>query len=153
MASESSLAPSPFNSGSVQDTKQHARNVAPQFPAGSVIRLQGTLGAGKTSWVQGLVEALHSTAEVTSPSFALLHEYRGGRLDVFHWDLYRLPEQTDWSQLDLPDHLPSQGLTLIEWSERYPGPWPTQNLWDLRFDITSPNSRLLTLSPVFPAPL
>jgi tRNA threonylcarbamoyladenosine biosynthesis protein TsaE len=65
-----------------------------------------------------------------------LHEYRGGKLPVFHWDLYRLGPETDWDLLDLPEHLPSKdGVTVIEWSERYPGPWPNDNCWDIQINI------------------
>ena len=100
-----------------------------------VVRLHGEPGAGKTTWVQGLVAALGSDETVTSPTFALLHEYRAGRLAVFHWDLYRLNSNTNWDLLDLPEHLPANaGLTVIEWAERYPGPWG-ENCWDVNIAI------------------
>lgn len=135
-------------SHSSAETKQHAHDFAAQCQSGTIIRLHGTLGAGKTTWAQGLVRGLGCNTEATSPSFALLHEYRGGRLEVFHWDLYRLEPETDWSILDLTDHLPSPGVTLIEWPERYPGPWPVSNVWDIHIEPSSENYRSITASAV-----
>lgn len=136
-----------FLSHNPAETMQHACDFSAQCSPGTIIRLHGTLGAGKTTWVQGLVSGLGCSTGATSPSFALLHEYRGGRLDVFHWDLYRLECDTDWSVLDLPEHLPSNGVTVIEWSGRYPGPWPTENIWDLHIEPGTNNQRSLQLSP------
>jgi tRNA threonylcarbamoyladenosine biosynthesis protein TsaE len=117
--------PTVFISTSAAETRAHAARFAADARAGMVVRLRGDLGAGKTTWLQGLVTALGSDEAVTSPTFALLHEYRAGRLAVLHWDLYRLGADTDWTLLDLPEHLPAgAALTVIEWPERYPGPWP-----------------------------
>lgn len=111
-----------------------------------VVRLHGDLGAGKTTWLQGLVAALGSGEAVTSPTFALLHEYRAGRLAVFHWDLYRLGADTDWTLLDLPEHLPAgAALTVIEWPERYPGPWPA-DCWDIYITVSGGERREIEVS-------
>jgi len=136
----------PFDSDSLDSTRSHAGLIAAECSGGTVLRLHGTLGAGKTTWVQGFVAGLGATMEVTSPTFALLHEYRGGRLDVFHWDLYRLESETDWSVLDLPEQLPSSGLTLIEWPERYPGPWPQGCLIDVQIKTLSETQRRIFIS-------
>jgi len=86
--------------------------------------LIGDLGAGKTTFVQGMAEGLGCGTVPTSPTFSLLHEYPGKTLTLHHWDLYRLDLSTDWNQLDLADQLPGCGITVVEWPERYPGPWP-----------------------------
>ena len=89
---------------------------------GLVIGLTGELGAGKTQLVKGLAQGLGISKRVTSPSFALVNEYREGRLPLFHLDLYRLdtPEQIIGagleSYLDAPD-----GLSVVEWIERWTG--------------------------------
>jgi len=111
---------------SPEETRSVAREWAASLGAGSVVQLIGDLGAGKTTFVQGLAEGLGCETIPTSPTFSLLHEYTGGRLPLLHWDLYRLGPGTDWGQLDLVDHLPGEGITVVEWPDRYPGVWPAQ---------------------------
>ncbi|MEM9444557.1 MAG: tRNA (adenosine(37)-N6)-threonylcarbamoyltransferase complex ATPase subunit type 1 TsaE [Verrucomicrobiota bacterium] len=116
-------------SQSPQETRDHAINIAKGMPLGGVVQLKGDLGSGKTEWVKGFAQGMGSGELVTSPSFALLNEYPGGRLPIYHWDLYRLSEGVDWSVLDLPEQLPScDGVTLVEWPERYLGYWPAETL-------------------------
>lgn len=131
-----------------EETLAHARNFAAGCTAGTVLRLHGTLGAGKTTWVKGFLSGLGGEDEAASPSFALMHEYRTGRLPVYHWDLYRLEPGTDWSVLDLIEHLPSDGITLVEWPERYPGAWPRELLWDLTITPHPDESRTIHLTPI-----
>lgn len=113
------------------ETRAVAAQWARGLSAGTVVRLHGGLGAGKTTWVQGMGLGLGVEGEATSPTFALLHEYEGGSLPLHHWDLYRLGPETDWAQLDLADQLPGPGVTVVEWPERYPGPWPegARDVW------------------------
>lgn len=133
-----------FLSHSPQDTHDHGQQCAADCQLGTVIRLHGTLGAGKTTWVQGFVRALGVAGEVTSPTFSLVHEYPEGRLHVYHWDLYRLNSETDWSVLDLAEHLPSAGITLVEWPDRYTGPWPKGCLKDVTIETLEDNQRRIT---------
>ena len=135
-----------MTTNSAAETRAHAARFAVSVRAGTVIRLRGDLGAGKTTWMQGLVAGLQANDPVTSPTFSLLHEYRSGRLPVFHWDLYRLPPETNWDLLDLPEHLPSQGLTVIEWPDRYPGPWPAENCLDINIKIGSNDERQIEIN-------
>ena len=111
---------------SAEETRAIAAQWAASLSAGTAIQLRGDLGAGKTTFVQGMAEGLGCVIVPTSPTFSLLHEYPGETLTLFHWDLYRLGESTDWNQLDLADQLPGNGITVVEWPERYPGPWPDQ---------------------------
>lgn len=115
-----------YHTHSPEETRSVAREWAASLEAGSVVQLIGDLGAGKTTFVQGLAEGLGCETQPTSPTFSLLHEYSGGRLPLHHWDLYRLGPGTDWDQLDLVDHLPGVGITVVEWPDRYPGIWPAQ---------------------------
>lgn len=108
---------------SPDDTRAHAAKFAKKIFAGALILLQGELGAGKTEWVKGFVAGTGCDCEVTSPTFTLLHEYRGGKFPVYHWDIYRLDKKTDWSVLDFHQQDPN-GITIVEWPERFPEKWP-----------------------------
>ncbi len=87
--------------------------------AGDVLWLHGELGAGKTELTKGVAAGLGSRTPVSSPSFALIHEYQGGRLPLFHIDLYRL-EGDAALELGLEDYLEGDGVTVLEWGERLP---------------------------------
>jgi tRNA threonylcarbamoyladenosine biosynthesis protein TsaE len=87
---------------------------------GWVIGLSGDLGAGKTHLVKGLARGIGCPARVHSPTFTLLNEYDGGRLPLFHLDLYRLSHRTDIVTAGLEDYLVSpDGVTVVEWIERW----------------------------------
>ena len=105
-------------SNSESETRSIAVTLAADLVAGSVLLLSGDLGAGKTAFVRGLAEGLGiSSDEVTSPTFTLVHEYRGGRLPLIHVDLYRL-DRADFDEIGLDDDLAARGVIAIEWAER-----------------------------------
>lgn len=107
-----------YHSESEADTRAIAARLAGALTAGSVLLLSGDLGAGKTAFVRGLAEGLNiDTDEVTSPTFTLVHEYRGGRLPLIHVDLYRL-DRADLDEIGLDEDLAANGVVAIEWSER-----------------------------------
>jgi tRNA threonylcarbamoyladenosine biosynthesis protein TsaE len=107
-----------FTTGSESETRSIAVTLAGDLVAGSVLLLSGDLGAGKTAFVRGLAEGLGiSPDEVTSPTFTLVHEYRGGRLPLIHVDLYRL-DRADLDEIGLDEDLAAAGVTAIEWAER-----------------------------------
>jgi tRNA threonylcarbamoyladenosine biosynthesis protein TsaE len=100
------------------ETRAVARGVASRLHAGDVILLFGDLGSGKTAFVKGLAEGLRlDPNDVSSPTFALIHEYRGGRLTLYHADLYRLPAAAT-ADLGLEEVGVSDGILAIEWPER-----------------------------------
>ena len=105
-------------STSESETRAIAAALAPTLAAGAVILLSGDLGAGKTAFVRGLAEGLGiDPDEVTSPTFTLVHEYRGGRLPLIHVDLYRL-DRADLDEIGLDQDLAAKGVIAVEWSER-----------------------------------
>lgn len=104
------------------ETVAAGRNLAVTLQPGDVVLLSGALGAGKTAFVRGLAEGLGANpADVTSPTFTLIQEYRGPRITLYHVDLYRLePKEVDDLGLE---ELPSQeGIMALEWPERLPRP-------------------------------
>ncbi len=110
------------------------------LPAGSVVALCGTLGAGKTRLVQAVVEAEGvDRRDVQSPTFVLIHEYRGRR-PVYHVDAYRLRDETEFLDLGPEEYFESEGLTLVEWADRVAACLPPERI-EIRIDVTGPCAR------------
>jgi tRNA threonylcarbamoyladenosine biosynthesis protein TsaE len=106
------------------DTAAVARRLASRLAPGDVLLVSGNLGAGKTAFVRGLAEGLGiDPAEVSSPTFTLVHEYRGGRLAFYHADLYRL-EKGRTEDLGLEELASAAGVLAVEWPDRLTGSWP-----------------------------
>jgi tRNA threonylcarbamoyladenosine biosynthesis protein TsaE len=106
------------------ETAAVARRLASKLAPGAVLLLSGNLGAGKTAFVRGLAEGLGvDPAEVSSPTFTLVHEYRGGRLTIYHVDLYRL-EKRGTEDLGLEELAAAAGVLAVEWPDRLTRPWP-----------------------------
>jgi tRNA threonylcarbamoyladenosine biosynthesis protein TsaE len=102
------------------ETSAVGRELAQSLTAGSVVLLSGDLGAGKTAFVRGLAEGLGIDPEsVSSPTFTLIQEYRGGRLPLHHVDLYRL-QSAEVDDLGLDELMLEGGVTAIEWPDRLP---------------------------------
>jgi tRNA threonylcarbamoyladenosine biosynthesis protein TsaE len=102
------------------ETAAAGRKLAAALHAGSVVLLRGDLGAGKTAFVRGLAEGLGIPADaVSSPTFTLIQEYRGGRLPLFHVDLYRLDDPREIDDLGL-EEIAQDGVLAIEWAEKLP---------------------------------
>ena len=102
-----------------------ARAAAP----GLVVLLDGPLGAGKTTLVQGFAAALGAKA-AASPSFVLAHYYPGGAMPLWHLDLYRIENQSEIDDLDIGQYLPADGVALVEWARHAHLIWPED-----RFEI------------------
>src|SRR3954470_21251554 len=124
------------------ETAAVASDLATRLHAGDVLLLSGTLGAGKTAFVRGLAAGLSiDPDEVSSPTFTLIHEYRGGRLTLYHADLYRL-ERAATADLGLEELGVRDGVLAIEWPDRLshalPGSMP------IRIDIVDDQTRQIT---------
>ena len=105
---------------SEEDTAAVGRDLAATLTAGDVLLLCGDLGAGKTAFVRGLAEGLGIPRdEVSSPTFTLIQEYRGGRLPLFHVDLYRIEDVREFDELGL-DEIAEDGVLAIEWADKLP---------------------------------
>jgi tRNA threonylcarbamoyladenosine biosynthesis protein TsaE len=109
---------------SEEETVAAGRALAQTLEAGAVVLLSGDLGAGKTAFVRGMAEGLGiSRDEVSSPTFTLIQEYRGGRLRLYHVDLYRL-KSIEVDDLGLDEITLAGGITAIEWPDRLPRALP-----------------------------
>lgn len=108
-----------------------------------VLGLCGDLGSGKTTFVRGLVRGLGGKEEeVSSPSFTLMHEYRGGKV-LYHFDFYRLGELEDLESIGFRDYL-GEGVVVVEWADRIRNALPEEALW-ITFEFLDDRTRQLKL--------
>lgn len=107
---------------SAAETVAFGRQFATELSPPLVVLLRGDLGAGKTTLVKGIVEGFQaaSAEDVTSPTFTLVHEYRGPRATLYHIDLYRIDTERELETLGLDDLLAPGNILLIEWGEKFP---------------------------------
>lgn len=107
---------------SAEETIAFGKTLADVLAPPKVVLLRGDLGAGKTTLVKGIASAFESASEedVTSPTFTLVHEYRGLRANLYHIDLYRIDTQRELDTLALDDLRASDSILLIEWGEKFP---------------------------------
>lgn len=114
---------------SPEETFELGRDLAASLKKGDVLALTGDLGAGKTHLVKGIAAGLGIAQEATSPTFTLIHEYAGGRLRLFHIDLYRLETADEALGIGLDEYLGGNGVTIIEWADKFPELLPADTRW------------------------
>jgi len=124
------------------ETRTHAARILPFLKPGTIIRLHGPLGAGKSEWVRGLAAALGIKGEIPSPTFTLCQPFSSGAFPLEHWDLYRLEKARDWETLGWPECLVTAGFVAVEWPDRYPGRWPDPTI-DLHIEPQKDGTRLI----------
>ena len=135
-----------FIAESEQETEQLGEWLAALLPAGTVVALCGTLGAGKTRLVQAVATALGvPRAAVTSPTFVLAHEYLGGRLPIYHFDTYRLHDEDEFVELGPEEYFEGEGITFVEWADRVSKCLPEDYL-SIRIEVLSETGREFVLS-------
>ena len=99
------------------ETEAIGRDLAARLSPGAVVAFTGDLGAGKTAFVRGMAQGLGISQRVTSPTFTIVNEYEGGRLPLFHFDMYRLRDAEDLFDIGWEDFLVRGGICAVEWSE------------------------------------
>ena len=102
---------------SPDETRALGRTLAQALQGGAVVAFTGDLGAGKTAFVSGMAEGLGIEERVTSPTFTIVNEYEGGRLPLFHFDMYRLGSADELFHIGWEDYLARNGVCAVEWSE------------------------------------
>jgi len=113
-----------FISTSPKATEEFAANLAKTLKGGEVIAFRGDLGAGKTCFTRGLAAGLDFKGEVNSPTFALINEYLGGRLNIYHFDMYRISSWEELYSSGYYEYLDMGGVVVCEWSENIDGALP-----------------------------
>jgi tRNA threonylcarbamoyladenosine biosynthesis protein TsaE len=132
-------------SNSVEQTVGVGRTYGEQALLGDVFALRGDVGAGKTQFVKGFIDGLGSKADVTSPTFVLIHEYGDGRLPAYHFDFYRVESPEALSRLGFDDYIFGDGICLIEWADKFPDLIPPEARW-ISFDAESETRRSIVIS-------
>ena len=106
-----------FLTNSPRETEAVGEKLAAMLQPGAVIAYRGDLGAGKTAFTRGLARGLGYDEPVTSPTYTIVNEYLGGRLPLFHFDMYRLRSSEDLWDIGWEDYLDRGGVCAVEWSE------------------------------------
>jgi tRNA threonylcarbamoyladenosine biosynthesis protein TsaE len=115
------MANQKYTTHSAAETVALGRRLASKLKPPKLVVLRGELGAGKTTLVKGIAEGFQAAAEeqVTSPTFTLVHEYRGPRANLFHVDLYRVDTERELETLGLDDLFDERSVILVEWGEKF----------------------------------
>ena len=106
-----------YQTNSEKETEELGSRLGRQLEPGAVVAFTGDLGAGKTAFTRGLARGLGVTERVTSPTFTIVNEYEGGRLPLFHFDMYRLSSSEELYDIGWEDYLARNGVCAVEWSE------------------------------------
>ena len=135
-------------SHSPEDTEDIGARLAEQLEPGAVVAFTGDLGAGKTAFTRGLARGLGIPDRITSPTFTIVNEYEGGRLPLFHFDMYRLGSADELFDIGWEDYLRRGGVCAVEWSENIADALEEDAV---RVDIrrgTSDQERVITIAGV-----
>ena len=106
-----------YITSSPEETENLGARLAEKLLPGTVIAFRGDLGAGKTAFTRGLARGLGCREQVSSPTYTIVNEYLGGRLPLFHFDMYRLGSSEDLWDIGWEDYLERNGICAVEWSE------------------------------------
>ena len=135
-----------YITNSAQETEALGEKVGRSLMPGAVLAYTGDLGAGKTAFTRGLARGLEIPERITSPTFTIVNEYEGGRLPLFHFDMYRLGSSDELFDIGWEDYLARDGVCAVEWSENVEDILDTGTI---RVDIRrgeSDDQRLITIS-------
>ena len=131
------------------ETEALGARLAGALSPGAVVAYRGGLGMGKTAFTRGLARGLGYVGRVTSPTFTIVNEYEGGRLPLFHFDMYRLGSAEELFDIGWEDYLDRGGVCAVEWSENVAEALPEDTVWvDLRRLEGEDNGRRITITGV-----
>ena len=132
-----------YETNSPEETEQLGAALGRIVRPGTVIAYRGDLGAGKTAFTRGLARGLGYAEPVTSPTYTIVNEYLGGRLPLFHFDMYRLTSADDLWDIGWEDYLDRRGVCCVEWSENVAD--ALEDPITVTIDKLGENSRRITL--------
>ena len=118
-----------YISHSESETEALGARLAKRLIPGAVVAYRGGLGMGKTAFTRGLAKGLGYSGRVTSPTFTIVNEYEGGRLPLFHFDMYRLENADALFDIGWEDYLDRDGICAVEWSEQVTEALPPDTVW------------------------
>ena len=138
-----------YLSNSVEETEALGAELAVRLEPGDVVAFTGDLGAGKTAFVRGLARGLGIPDRVTSPTFTIVNEYEGGRLPLFHFDMYRLEGADALFDIGWEDYLDRGGVCAVEWSELTEEALPPETVFvTIARSPEGENARVITIEGV-----
>ena len=132
--------------GSEQETAAVARKLAKRLGAGEVVLLYGTLGAGKTAFVRGILQYFDASVAVTSPTYTLINVYPTTPA-IYHFDLYRLRDENDLLDVGFEEYLDAGGIVLVEWAEKC-GRLKPERGWEVYLTIEGESRRHISLGRI-----
>ena len=136
-----------YISKSEKETFKIAREFAKNLKGGEVLLLKGDLGAGKTAFTKGIAEALEIKAIITSPTFTIMNEYRSGKLDLYHFDMYRIEDSSELMELGFEQYIGNpSGICCVEWFEKTPELFKDKKTILIEFEKIDDNTRILTFN-------
>lgn len=133
-----------YKSECVEDTEKIAAEFAKCLNKGDFIAYFGDLGSGKTAFTRGVASYLCPKSRVSSPTFAIVNEYLGGKIDMFHFDMYRILDDDNLFSTGFYDYFDRDGVILTEWSENIPFALPDER-YDVIFEKTGDESRIIRI--------
>lgn len=134
-----------FESHSCAETEKIAESIAKNAVAGEVYAMKGDLGAGKTCFTRGFALGMGYSGDVNSPTFELVNEYLGGRLDIYHFDMYRVDDWNDLYTTGYFEYLEMGGVLIIEWSENIESALPESGTVTVTIECIGENDRRITV--------
>ena len=132
-----------FLTHSPEETEALGESLGRRLRGGEIVAYYGGLGAGKTAFTRGLARGLDISARVTSPTYTIVNEYLGGRLPLFHFDMYRLSSADDLFDIGWEDYLQRGGVCAVEWSENVQE--ALENAVTVRIEKHSDETREITI--------
>ena len=135
-----------FTAVTREDTQNLGRRLAARLKAGDVVLLSGQMGAGKSEFARGVARGLGITSAVPSPSFTILNVYDEGTLPLYHFDWYRIGDQSEITDMGLDEYIGGDGVCLIEWHERAEDLLPRTAL-EVLLSPQADGARLITMIP------
>jgi tRNA threonylcarbamoyladenosine biosynthesis protein TsaE len=133
-----------YITNSPEETEEVAKEFAKSLNGGEVIAYRGNLGMGKTCFTRGLAKGLGYDGYVTSPTFALINEYLGGRLNIYHFDMYRISSWDELYSSGFFEYIEQGGIVACEWSENIENALP-QNTIYVELEALGENQRKITI--------